>query len=668
MAILKMKKLRLVGVSYERQKLLDALADTGAVQIRCTEETWANAEANETVLGFMAQAERVFRAIEFVESIAQKNVKGFSAKNQPIDVDFESFLTVLDNFDVLEKIVEDIERLSADLAQNSQEVIKTKAKLEQLKGFLLADVPFCEIKNTKNTVMFFGTFASESFVKLEEYVKTDCPLTTLKKLNETENGAVVFVVCHFSERDLIASKLSELNFVRCPFDYSVTPSQKVAELKIEKSNLEKEETRITNEILTYIDKLDELKIFCDRINFEKQKSAYSVGFENTTTTFSLQAYCPEVAVAQVRDKINLTTDAVFFTFDEVEDSDECVPTLMQNNAVVKQFEFVTNMYSPPAYKEFDPNLIVSIFFSLFFGFIMADIGYGILLALGGFILASKMKRDTGIRRLIYIIAIGGIFTIIFGALFGSFFGINNSVKGFEWLPKAVIPDPVKNSSEVLMYSLLIGAVHLCFAYISMGLTCIKQGRAWDGIWDGFMWALFFAGLVLLFPAGAQMLFGISIFGLEKIPPLLNTIGASICIGVVVIEIFASGRHAKGFGKAVKGFTAVYGLINFFSDLLSYARLFGLMLSGAMIASIVSEMSLNIMQSGVFGVVGGILIMLIGHGFNIAMGVLGAYVHNARLQFIEYFGKFYEGNGELFAPIGSNLSYTQFVAKDKPAIK
>ena len=93
-----------------------------------------------------------------------------------------------------------------------------------------------------------------------------------------------------------------------------------------------------------------------------------------------------------------------------------------------------------------------------------------------------------------------------------------------------------------------------------------------------------------------------------------------------------------------------------------------MLSGAMIASIVSEMSLNIMQSGVFGVVGGILIMLIGHGFNIAMGVLGAYVHNARLQFIEYFGKFYEGNGELFAPIGANLNYTQFVAKDKPAIK
>ena len=208
-----------------------------------------------------------------------------------------------------------------------------------------------------------------------------------------------------------------------------------------------------------------------------------------------------------------------------------------------------------------------------------------------------------------------------------------------------------------MYSLLFGAVHLGMGFFTQGLTHAKQGRFWDGVWDGFMWALFFVGLILLFPLVGQMLFATTIFGMAEIPPMLTNVGVGICVGVVAIEIFASGRHAKGFGKAVKGFSTVYGLINFFSDLLSYARLFGLMLSGAMIASIVSEMSIGLMQSGVIGIIGGSLVMLVGHGFNLAMGVLGAYVHNARLQFIEYFGKFYEGNGELFTPIGTNLNYT-----------
>ena len=138
------------------------------------------------------------------------------------------------------------------------------------------------------------------------------------------------------------------------------------------------------------------------------------------------------------------------------------------------------------------------------------------------------------------------------------------------------------------------------------------------------------------------------------------IGAVLCCLVLLIEIFAAGRNSKGFGKFTKGFGALYGVINFFSDILSYARLFGLMLSGAIIGNIVSDMALGMFAGGGMGIVAGALVMLIGHAFNLAMGVLGAYIHDSRLQYIEFFSRFYEGEGELFTPLGSQFEYIQLV--------
>lgn len=657
MAIAKLKKLRLIGINYERQLLLNALAETNAVHVKCDEDALVAAQENEKVADISEKADRVEAAIEFIESTAKKNDKDFSPQKEPLNVTFDGFMDVLDDAKALQNTVEEAEKLKAAFNDVAQKSLKIKTLKTQVAGYSGVDVPFNRVKNTKNTVAFLGLISSGGINRLQDFVAENCPLTVIERLNEQDGGVVTFVVCHNSEREAVASKLAELNFVRCPFDYDVTPEKKVKELEGQEKELAEKEKQLTADTLALLGKDDDLKLYYDRLKFEKQKQEYAVNFEETAATFTLEAYVPEGEEQAVTEKINEKTQATYFSFEDAGTGEE-VPTLMKNNKVVRQFEFVTNMYSPPAYKEYDPNTFVSIFFSIFFGFIMADIGYGILLALGGLFLASRKKRDTGMRRLMYIIGIGGLFTILFGIMFGSFFGLGNEY--IKWLPDPIFPDPVSNCSEVLMYSLMFGVVHLAFAYIAKGLTCIKQGSVWDGIWDGFLWAVFFVGLGLLFPVGARLFFDESttLFGLEEIPPMLNYVGGGICIGVLVIEIFAAGRHSRFFGKFAKAFSTVYGLINFFSDLLSYARLYGLMLSGAMIAEIVSTMSLDLMANGAGGFVGGILVLIVGHAFNIAMGTLGAYVHNARLQFIEFFGKFYEGNGELFTPIGSKLSYTE----------
>ena len=663
MAIASMTRLQLIGMSYEREKLLNALADTGAVHIKSGEREQENTEDN-SVVNLSEKIVHLNKIIEYISDTSRKNGIDLP-KESVIDISFKDFISIENHADYLEGICKEADNLSEKLIQNNQEKSKLLLNANSVRQYIKVDVPFSNIKNTKKVNLILGTLSGDGYNKLDAFINDECPLSLTMQCGVGENGTVVFVACHVLESEKIAAKLGELSFTRCPFDYDLTAAQKIKQLQAAAAEIEKEDNLLIKKICGYSSEINKLKVYADRLQFEKQKQEYATNFEKTAATFTLEAFVPVVAKTAVNEKLSKISNALYFTFEEITEQDE-PPTLMENNKLVKQFEFVTNMYSPPVYKEFDPNTIVAFFFSLFFGFIMADIGYGLLLTLC-LLFAGKIKQDNGTRRLLYIIGIGGIFAFIFGILFGGFFGLSRA-NGINWLPKAIIPDPVTNSQEVLLYCLMFGAVHLMFGFISKGLTLIKQKQVWDAVWDGFVWALFLVGMLLLFPMFSQSVFNTKLFGGFEPPALLNNIGISICGAVIAVEIFASGRHSKGLGKAVKGFTSIYGLINIFADLLSYARLYGLMLSGAMIANIVSTMSLQLASTGIVGTIGAVIILVIGHAFNIGMGVLGAYIHDARLQFIEYFGKFYEGEGELFSPIGSNLNYTQLVAAKNDAVK
>lgn len=318
---------------------------------------------------------------------------------------------------------------------------------------------------------------------------------------------------------------------------------------------------------------------------------------------------------------------------------------MRNNPVVEQFEFVTNLYSPPKYREFDPNCVMGIFFLIFFGFIMADIGYGILLSAIGLFMGLRMRKTNGSRSLVLVVGMGGVFALVWGLLFGSLFGVD---LGF-----GVLPNAEKQPETLLVYCLIAGVVQILVGYFLKGIQAIRAGSFWDGLFDGFIWVIFSIGILMVMPE-----LGTSMFGADMgfVPPQwLMLAGLGTAGGSLVVAMLTAGRHVKGFGKFTKGFGAAYGTINFMSDVLSYARLFGLMLSGTIVARIISEMSIQLMNNAI-GVIGGVIILVIGHAFNLGIGVLGAYIHDSRLQYIEFYSRFYEGEGELFSPIGSRFNY------------
>jgi V/A-type H+-transporting ATPase subunit I len=391
-----------------------------------------------------------------------------------------------------------------------------------------------------------------------------------------------------------------------------------------------------------------LKIYCDYLAFEVEKLNLGDKMLSTERTFLLEAYVPEDEENVVSEALTGVDSAVYYEFSNPSE-DENPPTLMKNKPLLANFETITNMYSPPNSREFDPTLVMSFFYSVFLGFIMADIGYGLLMLLGGGAIYLKSKRGGSIKSLAGVFAIGGIFAIIWGFMFNSLFGIELS-----FMP-TIMPNPQKDMwslagiqvPSVLVISLIIGNVQIFAGYVCRAVQCIRRGDIVGGLCDGVTWAVFSVGVAL------AILGFVKEFNMSS----LATVGAIIAAVGLVAAMLTAGRKEKFFGKFTKGFGAAYGVINYASDILSYARLYGLMLSGAVIAQIVSQYGVQFITGGNFAfAIIGVLLMLVGHAFNLSMSLLGAYIHDARLQYVEFYGRFFEGEGELFTPLGSEHKY------------
>lgn len=663
MAIVKMSKMFLVGANAYKDQILNALHKTGKVELFVTKEIADTfAVSNEEVKTDLIQKhERVrFNIDFFIERMEKSKAEPFYPQDydQKVQIiSYEEFISAPNNQEKVDKVCEEIEKLKKELANSKSAIIQNNTLISQLKPYIELVEPFSAFSDTKKTSVLLGTvkteIAEELLTKLDE-----TELTTAKILSKA-NETVVSVVCIKESFDTVNQILSEYGFNKCPFTFDKVASAEIDRLEQENANYQKQEKRIDKDVCAFSSDIKTLKVYADYYKFLIEKEQASEGFKNTKSTFVLEAFLPEENQELVRDAVGQVTKAIFIEFSEPE-KDENPPILLKNKNPVKQTEFVTDMYSAPNYRELDPNKVVFFFFMLFMGVIMADVGYGILMLIAGRFLAVKIKIDNGARRLWNVISFSGIFAIIFGVLFNSYFGAA--------LPyTAVLPSPVPKGGDtsglmtILLMCLGLGVLHMATGYFLKAVNGFRSKDIAGGILDGLTWVTFLIGLVFatfnflvnyLMPE-VYLTMNPSLknfFDLMTMPGIIM-IGASVFIAMI-----GAGRAEKGFGKFTKGFGSVYGIINILSDILSYARLFGLMLSGMIIASTFNDMGVGLMSGGVLGYIFGGLVIAVGHIFNVAMGVLGAYIHNSRLQYIEFFGKFYTGEGEKFKPLGTTFDF------------
>ena len=521
MAIVEMLKLKLYGIRADKQKILDALFDTNQIQLKKVEEI------DNTDIFFddvaYSNLEKYRSRVEKSITVIEEQLERVDKKNKDekiVDVNLHEFKSIVNKKDEVENLLNLIDDLLSKQSNIKKERVNLNNKIAQLMPYLEIKEKFSDFKNTKNATILLGSLPN-GVKEFDEFVKT-CELTCFDVVGS--EGKIIKVYSHNLESVKVNKKLSELGFIPCGFSLNLTAKEAIKECEIRKKELDKEEETILNSFYEFKEKLKDFKIMYDYVSFCMDKEDAENKFRSTSKVFLLEAYLQKDKTKEIDDVLKTLNDSVEYEYLSIS-KNEIPPTVTKNNRVVKQFEFVTNMYSAPHYREFDPNVFIALFFSIFFGFVMADIGYGIILVLFGFGMALKQKRQTGFKQLMNVIGIGGLFTIIFGILFGSFFGLAN--ENWAYIPQAVLPNPIENVTTLLIACLAAGVVQIMVSFLLKGLLLIKNKKVFEAICGCFAWDVFFIGLALFILEFTNIYVG------------LGTVGIIIAVTGVAVSVIGA---------------------------------------------------------------------------------------------------------------------------------
>ena len=648
-----MKRLLLFGNNSEKSELMKILHKEGCVEIslapKMDNTTYVLDEnkINEYTRK-LTQLEFTFDFLAEASGIVSKNAKDRGVEYKPVrtsgllipkmSLTFEEFAKSQEVEKEVFEIIDKFENYSQEIINLKSENTKYTSIINQLTPFKAVKARLSKFKSTKHVAIIMGSINA---VKL--------PLVS--KLEE--NGAYVEVfqdtrfvniaVIYLKEKDQeIIEILNEMDFANCSlaFDDFALDMVNDAERKITEN--EQKIMDIYFEAVKDENVLFNAQRLHDFYALEVRKVECEGLTVSTQTSYFMEAWVPAKSAEELNKALEESPLALSFVIrDPIEG--EAVPTFCENNEVVSPYESVTNMFSSPKYKEIDPNPFVAFFFFIFYGMMLSDAGYGLVLTIltGIVLLVTKPKK--GQSNLIKIVFMGGISTIVWGILFGSYFGLSATDFGIWcWF------NPIEEPMKMLYLSLGMGIFQMLFGTGIKAYAEFKDKNIMGGL-TALCWFFLVIGLGGF--AGGKFI--------EGFPSWIGTIGVVLLAIGVVLLMLGGAQGKKGASKVTGALGSLYDIINFFSDLMSYTRIFGLGLATAVIGMVFNEIGSSIsglLGGGVAGVIVIIIIALIGHTFNVAINALGAYVHNSRLQFVEFFGKFYTGGGDLFKPLGSEMKY------------
>ncbi|MBD5085784.1 MAG: V-type ATP synthase subunit I [Clostridiales bacterium] len=650
MALSSMQKLLLIGNVSERNTLIKKLHKLGCVEVASLPEienmstTDIYQDIDECKVK-IAKLEFCLQTLKDTKVTAKKLAKDKKIEYAPAKgagmfatkgvMTFETFEQLCeietDVFTHINTIKEYKDELVALKASNQKET----SLIASLAPYMQMPATFAKYKDTQSVSVLLGEVKNTNLTSLERIKE----LGGEYEVFNAEATSGLAIIIGKENREALQEVLSEVEFAPCSIESDKTAEEIARESKDRVEENDKRYNEIIEKIMAFESIIDDVKRLYDYLSLEVAKLESRNSTKVTESTYYLEAWLPESEAQRVNEELEKCPLSLAFTIRNPLESEQ-PPTLAVNNAIVAPYESVTNMYSVPFYKEIDPNPGVAFFFFLMFGMMLSDAGYGLLLTLGAGIVLAIRKPPKGELNLVKVIFMGGISTLIWGFLFGSYFGFSAKDLGiWYWF------NPIEDPMPLLVVCLAVGLIQMFVGMAINMVALIKKGEWMWGISSAFSWyflALGIGGIYLASKAGAWLKYmGIVL----------------LAIGVVLLML--SGTFGKKGAKKVSGaFSSLYGIINFFSDLMSYTRIFGLGLATGVIAMVFNQIAeiMYGMLPKVLGVIVMIVIYLVGHIFNVAINSLGAYVHNSRLQFVEYFGKFYTGGGELFAPLGSQMKY------------
>ncbi len=354
---------------------------------------------------------------------------------------------------------------------------------------------------------------------------------------------------------------------------------------------------------------------------EATKAQTPLRFGVTKNSFIANGWVPKNNLEQLRSDLSTQLHNEFHL--EVLSTKEEAPVKLKNSLLVSPFESLLSLYTLPSYKEIDPSSLMFLSFPIFFGFMLGDIGYGLVMLILFSVLRMTAKKNTMMRSLASILILSAIASIVFGFVFGEFFGAEEI--GHIHLHPLI--HRAHDMTTLLYVAVAAGIIHITIGLIIGFVNELHHHGTFKAFAAKLSWLVLLVAVGLI-AGGALMQWPTAIYG--------YVLGAA---SIVLIYL----------GEGIKGLVELPGI---FSNILSYARLMAIGVASALLAIVVNEMAGGMFAShSVGGIIAGVLLLIVGHAINLALGIIGPFLHSLRLHYVEFFSKFYEGGGKPYKPFG-----------------
>lgn len=644
MAIVRMNKFNLFSLDSDRKNLLKRLQYFNQVHFNYLEssdedqyiEKIDNLKELSAIDSKLAKARW---AIEVLESHKQEETsalkelkegkKSYSlseinerAKEFDFNGEYKKLKKISDKKDKLIEIIEDNKNL-----------------IEELKPWKDLSIKVEDLESFKNVNIAKGNILTKYYDFLVADLSS-IDLVYMETISQDENLSYLVVVYDDQVKDEVEEILRKNIFTNIEIKAEGLVKDKIRKLEKE-TRKDIEETKIFNvKINSRMYLYEDFCIYYDYLNNKKNKILSENNFLKTSKVDIIEGYFPKDLeyefLAVLDDELG---DNYYVEIEEAQADDPKVPIKLKNNKFVSAFESLTEMYSMPKYNEVDPTPLFAPFYFVFAGIMVGDLGYGLLIFLGSLLGLKKFNLDNKTKKFVKFFMYLGISAAIWGFIFGSFFG--------DIVPMKAFIDPSKDYIAMIMLSMILGGIHIFFALGIQGYMDIRDKKPLDALYDVGAWYMILTGAILAIVAA----------NVATIPKIVfNGAMALMLLGMVIV-LFTGGRQEKSIGGKIGwGIYSLYGITSYFGDFVSYIRLMALALSSAFIAIAVNIIVRMLVGNGALATVAGVLIFLAFQTFNIFLSFLSAYVHSARLTYVEMFNKFYEGGGIPFKEMVSKSNY------------
>ena len=649
MAIVKMKGLRLLAMRSDREALLELLQGMGCVEIDEPDQdpqTWQGllSQLGSQTLSrpdgqALSQAREDLQAAQRALAVLKRHGdkgRGLLAP-RPRLTRQQLFDGEEQGKQAVQQVLEADRQLAALEAQHSKLLTQRAA----LAPWLELNIPL-DTASTQEMVVQFGTVtAGVELEQVQRAVEGASELAQLTQASVDRDVRYCLLVCHTSAQEEVLQALRDFGWSRMNLSgWPGNAKENDQRIARELEQNEQESAQAEQQLAQLTSLAEPIRQAAGRASVRINREEGRSRLLDTEKTFLLEGWVPEENWPQLESQMK-NYPCAWELRDPTEEEYPKVPVKLKNNWFTRPLSMVTEMYSLPAYNGLDPNPLMAPFFILFYGIMMADMGYGLLMMIASVVVLKKSRPRAGMHNFFALLGLCGVSTFIMGAVTGGFFGdfipqllkLINPESTFVWFWPTLFT-PLEDTMMILVGAMALGFVQILVGMAISFVKKLRRGQVMGAIWEEVTWWVVFAGLAL------------AILGVTNLVIILG--GVMVVAGPILTE--------KGFGKITGIFGSLYNHVTgYFGDILSYSRLMALMLAGSVIAQVFNTLGAIPGNVVIF-----IIISMLGNALNFALNLLGCYVHDLRLQCLEYFNKFYEDGGKPFRPMKLDTNYYDVV--------